>query len=254
MRAVLNKIPALLFAGMLSIASIVTPAQAAMTEPQKKEITDLVREYLLANPEILRDMANSLEEKSRADEDQLRLIGLQKNAEAVYRLKGDPQVGPADANVTIVEFLDYNCGWCKKSVAEIAELTKSDKKVRLIFKEFPIFGGGSEYAAKAALASAKQNKYWDMHQALFASEAQVTEEVTDAIAKKVGVDVVQMKKDMGSPDIAAVISANQELAKALAINGTPAFVIGDEVVPGYIPLTALSEKVSGVRANGCKLC
>jgi protein-disulfide isomerase len=239
-------------AALLSTTSL--SARAEMTPDQKKEIEAVIKDYLLSNPEILRDMANLLEQKSKNEEEATRAEGLKANAKLIYRYAGDPAVGDPKADVTVVEFIDYNCGWCKKSVAEVAELLKRDKKVRFVFKEFPIFGEGSEYAAKAALAVAQQGKYWEMHSMLFASEAQITAEVVDAIAKKIGVDVARMKKDMQSKDIENALATNQDLAKALAINGTPGFVVGEEVVPGYIPLDALAEKVAGVRVNGCKIC
>jgi protein-disulfide isomerase len=125
----------------------------------------------------------------------------------------------------------------------------------VVMKEFPIFGEGSEYAAKAALASVKQGKYWQFHQALFAAPSKVTPQVVDQIAQEQGLDLAKLKSDMKDPAILATMQKNQLLAQSLAINGTPGFVIDDQLSPGYLPLDGLQAMVATVRANGgCKLC
>ena len=134
-------------------------------------------------------------------------------------------------------------------------LVEKDKNVRVVMKEFPIFGEGSEYAARAALASVKQGKYWKFHQALFASESKVTAEVTDQIAAEVGLDVAKMKKDMQDPAIAENIQKTQILAQTMLITGTPAFIVDDQVFPGYTQLDGLEASLATVRAaGGCKVC
>jgi protein-disulfide isomerase len=246
---------------ILSTAMIVLSAQIALaqqagfSDPQKREIEQLVKDYLLANPEILREMAEKLEAKQQEADQVTRLEGLKSNAKAVYALPGDPVSGNVKGDVTLVEFMDYNCGWCKRSVGEVAELMKSDKNLRVVFKELPIFGAGSEYAAKAALAANKQGKYWELHQALFAQEGSITEAVVDQVAEGLKLDMAKLKADMASDDVTQNLAANAELAKMLALNGTPAFIIDADVAPGYLPLTALQERVAAVRANGgCKIC
>jgi protein-disulfide isomerase len=240
----------------LALSLAVTPVVAqSFNDAQKKEIETLVRDYLLANPEIVREMAGKLEEKDRMAEETARMEGLKANAKTVFSLEGDAIIGNPNGDVTIVEFMDYNCGWCKKSMVELAELIKADPKLRVVMKEFPIFGVGSEYAARAALAAKKQGKYWELHQGLFAHEGgQIEEAVVDQIAASVGLDVAKMKQDMTAQDVLQTITANQELGRAMAINGTPAFIIDAEVVPGYIPLAGLQEKIAAVRTDGCKMC
>lgn len=242
---------------IIALALFAGPVSAQnFNAEQKKEIEQIVHDYLLANPELVREMAAKLEEKDRVAEETARIEGLKANAKAVFALPGDAVVGNPQGDVTIVEFMDYNCGWCKKSVAELSELIKVDPKIRVVMKEFPIFGQGSEYAARAALAATKQGKYWELHQALFAHEGgQVGPEVVDQIAATVkGLDVAKLKQDMTAKDVLETITTNQELGRALAINGTPAFVIDAEVVPGYLPMAGLQEKLTAVRANGCKIC
>jgi protein-disulfide isomerase len=228
---------------------------AETSPPEKAEIEKIVREYLITNPELLTEMANLLEAKQKDAETKARGLALTSNADAIFRLPGDAIGGNEKGDVTLVEFMDYNCGWCKKSVNELSSLLDEDKQVRVVFKEFPIFGEGSEYAAKAALASRKQGKYWEFHRALFTYESQVTAAATDEIAVGIGLDLDRLKKDMDDPVIVETIQANQKLAKALLIGGTPAFVIDGTLVPGYIGKAQLAENIASVRSSGgCKLC
>ncbi len=243
------------FALLFTVASSTTPHAEAFDEAQKNQIEDLVRNYLLEHPEILREMSTKLQAQDKLAEEQAREQGLATNQKAVYALEGDAVVGNPKGDVTIVEFLDYNCGWCKKSVDEVTMLQQQDANLRIVFKEFPIFGAGSEYAAKAVLASKKQNKYWELHQELFKQESQITPEVVDSVAIKLGIDLTQLKLDMAETWISDTMAANSELAKSLQIEGTPAFVIDDKVVPGYADAASLMLQIAAIRANGgCKLC
>ena len=232
------------------------PAFAQSFSPaQKTEIEKVVKDYLLTHPEILRDMATALDAQDKKTTDDGRGKALMSQSKEIFHDGMDGIVGNPKGDVTVVEFMDYNCGWCRKGIKEIQSLVKSDPNVRVIMKEFPIFGEGSEYAAKAALASARQGKYWEFHQALFASEGKVTAEVTDQIAKDVGLDVVKMKADMADPAIVAQIQKNTQLAQTLQLTGTPAFIVDKKLYPGYIQLPEIQASLADVRANGgCQLC
>jgi protein-disulfide isomerase len=245
----------LLFAGSLAALCVAAPVQAAeFSDKQKTEIESLVRNYLLENPALLREMADKLEVADKKAEDDLRNKALTTYKEEVFKTAADPQVGNAKGNVTVVEFMDYNCGWCKKSVGEIQSLVNSDKDIKVIFKDFPIFGEHSEYAARAALAAAKQGKYWELHQAMFAHEGQVTTDVVNQLAQAQGLDMTKLQTDIASKAIGEQIAANMELGKQLAINGTPAFIIDDKVYGGYLTMEALNAAVAKVRTDGCKMC
>ncbi len=245
----------LLLATAFSTALLFATAHAeTFSTAQKTEMEKIIRAYLLENPELLREMAGKLEEKDKLAEESLRSKALSTYAAEVFKTANDPTVGNAKGNVTIVEFMDYNCGWCKKSVGEISSLVETDKNIRIVFKEFPIFGEHSEYAAKAALAARNQGKYWELHQALFSHEGQVTTDVVNQLAEAQGLDMTKLKADIGSKAIGEQISANMQLGKNLAINGTPAFVIDDQVYGGYLPLEGLVTAIAEVRANGCKMC
>lgn len=234
----------------------VSPVFAEGISPaQKIEFEKLVHDYLLEHPEILRDMSNKLEANDKLAADTARNTTLTTQAKEIFHNPIDAVVGNPKGDVTIVEFMDYNCGWCKKSVTEMQALVAKDKNVRVVMKEFPIFGEGSEYAARAALASVKQGKYWEFHQAMFASEGKITPEVVDQIAKEHGLDVVKMKVDMKAAEIDAAIKKNQTLAQALALTGTPGFIVDDKLIPGYTELANLQTMLATTRAaGGCKVC
>ncbi len=226
----------------------------SFNDQQKSDIETIIRSYLLENPEILREMATQLEAKDKQAEENLRSTSLVTHKDLVFKTADDPSIGNAKGDVTIVEFMDYNCGWCKKSMSEVSALLKSDPNLKVIFKDFPIFGEHSEYAARAALAAKNQNKYWELHQAMFSQEGQVTTDVVNQLAEGLGLDMTKLKADIESPEVAAKIAANMQLGKDLAINGTPAFVIDDQVYGGYLPIDGMNQAVAEVRANGCKLC
>lgn len=230
-------------------------ADAAFNDAQKKEIGEIVRQYLMDNPEVLLDVSRALEAKQQQQEQEQRTQVLQSNAEQIFRSPADYVAGNPKGDVTIVEFFDYNCGWCKKGFPEVMSLVEKDKNLRVVLKEFPIFGGDSDYAAMAAIASKKQDKYWDLHQALFSHEGKVTKESVDEIATKVGIDLAKLKEDMKDPAIAKELADTHALAQSLAINGTPAFIVDDKVSPGYLPADGLTAMIEEVRTGGgCKLC
>jgi protein-disulfide isomerase len=232
-----------------------SPVQAgSFTPEQKTEMQQIIRSYLMENPEILKEMVSSLEAKDKQSEDDQRGKALAKLAPEVFKTAADPSVGNPKGDVTIVEFMDYNCGWCKKSMSEVTSLLESDKNIHIVFKDFPIFGEHSEYAARAALAAAKQNKYWELHQAMFSHEGQVTTDVVNQLAEALGLDMTKLKNDIESKDIATRIAANMQLGKELAINGTPAFIVDDQVHGGYLPLDGMLASIAEVRAKGCKYC
>lgn len=245
------------FLAAVSTAALVftAPVPAApLDDQQKKEIEELVRDYLLKNPEILREMSENLQAKERMAEEQARTVALTENADSLFKLGTDPVAGNPKGDVTVIEFMDYNCGWCKKGLAEIASLVEADKNVRVVFKEFPIFGPNSEFAARAAIAATKQGKYWELHQALFKHDGPVTEEVVRQLAGEAGIDISKLEADMQDASVVNTIATTQALATALQINGTPAFIVDDKVFPGYVPKDQLIQAINEVRASGCKYC
>jgi len=220
---------------------------------QQKEIGRLVREYLLANPEVLVEVSAELEKRRKVEEEAARGQVLSEQKDRIFRSPHDFTLGDENGKITVVEFFDYNCGWCKRALTEINKFTEKDPNVRVVMKEFPIFGENSQFAAKAALAAKKQGKYWEFHQALM-QQRQVTRENTLDIAKSVGIDVEALKREMENPLYDRVIAENTEIAQSLGMQGTPGFIVDSRVNYGYLPANELHEIVADIRKEGCKIC
>jgi protein-disulfide isomerase len=159
-----------------------------------------------------------------------------------------------DGDVSLVEFFDYNCGFCKRAMPEVVKIVGDDKKVKLVLKELPIFGEDSEAAAKAALAARKQGKYFEMHQKLFSEPGKANLEKALQVAQELGLDVEQLKKDMEDPAVKDALAENRALAEELGVQGTPYTLVGDIVVAGAPDdlHDQLTKKISEIRQNGCK--
>jgi protein-disulfide isomerase len=172
--------------------------------------------------------------------------GAKKYAADLFNRPDAIVAGNPNGDVTIVEFFDYKCGYCRKIVPELSQLIKQDGNIRLVMKEFPILSRDSEMAARAAVASVKQGKYWDFHIALMSAD-EITQESVMAIAKGVGIDTVKLAADMAAPSSSDVISRNHELAQKLGIEATPTFYIGDTPYAGALPLSELKAAVAAAR-------
>jgi protein-disulfide isomerase len=226
-----------LFVLLFALAVAVPSAWAAdpLTPDQVQQVERVIREYLLKHPELLIEMSNTL----RAQQEKAKTAQFQKMIAASQKdLVSDPNsfvAGNPSGDVTIVEFFDYQCGYCRRVHPTLATLLQRDGGVRLVLKELPILGPGSEIAARAAIASmAQPGKYYAFHTALMANQNALDEPAVLAIAARVGLDAGRLRTDMQAPRIGEVISANRKLATTLGIDGTPAFVIGDRLVPGAV--------------------
>ena len=221
---------------------------------QREELGGIIREYLLENPELLREVIEALEVKERQAEVAAAAAALKELGPELFRSEADFVAGNPDGSVTMVEFFDYNCGYCKRAMSDVLALIESDDDLRVVLKEWPILGEGSRFAARAALASHQQGKYWEFHQALMETRS-LDESTTLQVAERIGLDVDQLKADMESPEVNAVIDANMRLASALGIQGTPAFVIDDQMIPGAVGHEALAQVIGEVRdSGGCTIC
>ena len=221
----------LLLAGIaISVAGTgFAAASDSFNEQQTKQIQQITKEYLLNNPQILVEVSQKLQEQQ---EQQLRK--LEENARRVipqyakdlFNNQNSPVVGNASGDVSVVEFFDYQCGHCKEMTEVMNTLEQKDSNLRIIYKEFPIFGQSSVYASKAALAANKQGKYKEMHEALMETNNPLTVEKVMAAAKQVGLNAALLQKDMNSDEIKNELNDNMRLAQKLGIMGTPAFIIG----------------------------
>lgn len=206
-----------------------------------------VRQYLLENPAVLLEVAERLDE-TRATEEVDEIASLiAENREELLTAPASPILGNPNGDVTVVEFFDYNCPYCRSAAPVLAEAMQADPQVRVVMKEFPILGAGSTFAAKAALAANAQGKYDDLHRALMAYKGAIDESSTLEIAASLGLDVERLKRDMEAPSVSTEIQRNVRLAGDLRINGTPSFVIGREVARGYIDLLKMQEMVASAR-------
>ncbi len=249
-----------LFAAILIVASGFVGAAGNAAEPvfseeQKQEMHKIIRDYLVTNPDVLREAFEALEQQQQTAQKEESRGRIKENAEVLFRSERGYVYGNADGNVTMVEFFDYNCGYCKRSLEDVMTLVDTDDNLKLVLKEFPILGPGSLYAARAAIASKMQGKYWEFHLALMQSQGAVDETIVLKIAQEVGLDVDKLKADMEDPEVSATINESMELANAIGINGTPAFIIADTLIPGALGVEGLRAQITEVReGGGCAVC
>jgi protein-disulfide isomerase len=234
-----------------------TAGPALFSAEQKKEIEAIIKDYLVNNPEVLMEANTALESKMEKLQSERMAAAVKENSSELFRPAASPIVGNSKGDVTIIEFFDYNCGYCKKAFPDIAKLIDSDKQLKLILKEFPILAPGSEEASRVALAAKAQGKYWEFHRAMLANQGLANEAAALRVAEKIpGIDMARLKRDMASPEVKQEIDSTHKLALKMGIQGTPHFIIGEHVIPGAPDnLTELIAKdVTAVRKEGCKVC
>ena len=263
---------AILAAGLLGFASRSEPAAAAskraspalaaaasgtsFTADQKKEIGDIVKEYLVQHPEILSDAQNALEAKLEKDQAEKLKSFMADNGRDIYRSADASMAGDPKGDITVVEFFDYNCGYCKRGMPEVQKLIQADPRVRIVFKELPILSKGSEETAKVALAARRQGKYWEFHQAMLATKGQANEAASMKMAEGLGLDMEKLKADYKSDAVKDELEKSKALAKKMGINGTPHFLVGDKSIPGAPEdlHEQLHTLVGDFRKAGCSFC
>ena len=224
------------------------PITAAEIPPeQRKAIEAIIHDYLMQNPDVLIEALRTAEDKASRDADAKAAVVLKDRRGEVFDDPATPVGGNPQGDVTIVEFFDYRCPYCKQVQPALQKLLDQDRKLRFVYKEMPVLGAPSVIAAHAALAARLQGKYEAFHAAMMATKGQITEDVVYQVAGSVGLDVDRLKHDITSPEIDQAVKANLALAKALDIHGTPGFIIGEHIVPGAIDLDALKDLVAGAR-------
>jgi protein-disulfide isomerase len=238
------------------IGQLVGANSTQFSPEQKQAIQGIVKDYLVTNPEVFLEIQAALETKMAKEEAEKTKAMVAEHAKDIYRHPNAPVAGNPDGDITVVEFFDYNCGYCKRGFGDVAKLIESDKNVRVVFKEFPILRDESEQASKVALAARMQGKYWEVHRELIATKGLVNEAVALKAAEKLGLDMVKLKADMGSPEVKAEIDRVKELARKLSINGTPHFLVGDQAIGGAPEnlYDLLSKDVADLRKSGCSYC
>jgi protein-disulfide isomerase len=233
-----------------------TATAAGVSADRRQEIEAIIKDYLTNNPEILMEMQTALEAKMDKLQAERTAVVVKSNAPEIFHPAFSGVVGNPKGDVPVVEFFDYNCGYCKRALGDVAKLIDKEKQVRFILKELPILSKGSEEASRVALAVKMQGKYWEFYRAMLESQGQANEATALRTAEKVGVDMAKLKRDMASPEVRKEIEDTRALAQKLGIQGTPHFMIGDRIIPGAPEnlLERMTKLVAEVRQEGCKVC
>jgi protein-disulfide isomerase len=239
-------------AAFLAFGAALPAAAQGFSDAQRSEIERIIKNYLLQHPEILQDVMNELEKKQQAADAEKHKTAVKDNAQLLFSSPRQVTLGNLQGDVTLVEFFDYNCGYCKRALADLMGIMKADPKLKIVLKEFPVLGPTSVEAAQVATAVRMQDrtgkKYLEFHQKLLSGRGQVDRARAMAAAKEVGLDMARLEKDMASEEIRASLEESMQLADKLGLNGTPSYVIGPNVVVGAVGLEALKEKVESARA------
>jgi protein-disulfide isomerase len=252
----LRALCAFVCAGAIALGAAI-PA-SALTANDRKEIEAIIKEYLLKNPDVLRDAMIELQRREAAAEAKERAVAVKANEKLIYDSPRGVVVGNRKGDVTLVEFFDYNCGYCKRALEDMSALMQADPKLKFVLKEFPVLGQGSLEAAKVAIAVRMQDKdgskYLDFHRRLLSGRGEANNARALAAAKDAGLDMAQIERDLKSAEIDATLLESVTLADALGISGTPSYVVGGEVVPGAVGAGALKKRIDSVRKCGVATC
>jgi protein-disulfide isomerase len=223
------------------------------SDAQRGDIEKIIREYLISHPEVLQDAMAELEKKQAADEAAKNQAAVKDNAETIFNSARQVVAGNPQGDVTFVEFFDYNCGYCKRAMDDMFALMKSDPKLKVVLKEFPVLGPGSVEAARVAVAVRMQDKtgkkYMEFHQKLLGGRGQADKARALAVAKEVGMDMARLEKDMAGDEVRVSLEESMKLAETLGLNGTPSYVVGEDVVVGAVGLEALRGKINSARCG-----
>lgn len=254
-RRTLSKTRAALATICIGMSFLIAQPAASDTfdEEKQAEIEAIVHRYLVENPEVLREVIEALRVKETAQQER-------DDREKIGKLRasldgGDPAYvgGNPKGDVTLIEFFDYTCGYCRRALADVERLVDTDGNLRIVYKEFPVLGPVAVYASRAAIASTKQGKYLEFHGRLMGSKVKLSENLVLQIAEEIGLDVKQLKKDMDSKETMALIENNHGLARSLGISGTPNFIVGDQIVQGAQGYDVLRLAVDQARTQ-CTTC
>jgi protein-disulfide isomerase len=250
--------PTLIRIALAASAMLVTalPVRAEMTGEQKEEIGEVIREYLLANPDILEEAINVLRERREQEAAAVQAKAIEESGALIFDSSNQVVLGNPEGAITLVEFFDYNCGYCKRAVSDMTALIDANPDLRVVLKEFPILSDGSVGAARIAVAVKElaPERYLDFHVELFDRPGQVDAIKALEVASDIGLDADALKSAADETEVTANIAEVRELASALGISGTPSYVIGAELIPGAIGFDGLQAKVTALRECGVTVC
>jgi len=235
----------------LALAGAAPAVADSFSADQREEIGKIIKDYLLTHPDVMQDVMAELEKRQQAAEAEKHRAAVVENKATLFSSPHQVVLGNPQGNVTMVEFFDYNCGFCKRAMSDMLDLIKTDSNLKFVLKEFPVLGEGSVEAARVAVAARMQDasgkKYIEFHQKLLGGRGGADKTRALAVAKEVGFDMPRLERDMGSDEVKKTIEENMKLAEALGVSGTPSYVVGEEVVIGAVGLDALREKIGAER-------
>jgi len=252
--------PELDTAGVKSIVSQMLEAEdaklkqnsiATVASMDPSALDPMIEKYLMSDPGILQRMNDALDKQNKADQALKDKQAIAAHADELFHDADDVVIGNPNGDVTLVEMFDYNCGYCRGALPDLATLLQTDKNLRVELKQFPILSDGSVQAARVAMQFAKTGKdYWAFHQALYSSRGEVDGDTALKAAQDLGVDPAPLKANLQSPAISAALQKSYDLAKTLNVSGTPTYIIGDQIIPGAVPLEQLQTAIANMRACG----
>lgn len=254
-----RSLSALALALGLGVASPVLAQDAAapFTDAQRTAIEGIVKDYLIKNPDVLQEVLAEAEKRQVETQRLAQTAALKEARDLLLKGQHDVVAGNPTGDVTLIEFFDYNCGYCRKALSDVQALIKSDPKLRVVIKDFPVLGPESLEASEVAMAVAQQikgDKLFDYHQKLLESKGRVNGAKAIQVAKEMGLDTAKLQKDMVSPEVKAAIAENRGLGDRLGLSGTPAFIVGDEVIPGAVGVDPMRKTITDVRQCGHASC
>lgn len=244
---------AALLAGLSAASAQTAPA---FSPEQKSAIEGIVRDYLLKNPEVMVEVMGELERRQTAAQKQAQESALKTAQETLYASPHDIVLGNPKGDVTLVEFFDYNCGYCKRAAEDVQALIKADPKLKVVIKDFPVLGPGSVEAARVAVAAKPLlgAKAGEFHLKLLGTRGPIDGARALAVARDLGADAAKLRAAMESPEVSQVIAQTVELGDKLSLTGTPAWIIGDNVIFGAVGEERLRDAVKNVRSCGVTEC
>src|ERR1700733_7117412 len=235
----------------LALAGAAPAVAQSFSADQREEIGKIIKDYLLTHPEVMQDVMAELEKRQQSADAEKHRAAVVENKATLFSSPHQVVLGNPQGNVTMVEFFDYNCGFCKRAMTDMLDLIKSNNNLKFVLKEFPVLGEGSVDAARVAVAARMQDangkKYLEFHQKLLGGRGGADKMRALAVAKEVGFDMARIEKDMASDEAKKTIDENMKLADALGVSGTPSYVVGEEVVVGAVGIDALREKINAER-------
>jgi protein-disulfide isomerase len=240
---------------MLGLAA--GPARAEMTATQRTEVEGVVKDYLMQHPELLKEALTELDRREKAQEEATRVAAVTNQKAMIFDSPHQAVLGNPNGKVTLVEFFDYNCGYCKKALDDVGRLIKEEPDLRVVLKDFPILTPGSVEASHVAIALRNQfkgDKYWQFHSRLLATRGPVAKAQAMSLAKDMGADMIQLARDVEAPEVRASLEEVAHLADTLSLTGTPSFVLGQDVIVGAVGYDDLKARLGNVRKCGKVAC